>query len=109
VPLPTDAAAWLSDDDGSTWTRAEAAGFVKDGCQEMRGVTAYEDGFVAVGYDGKDAAVWHFDGATWRQLATQAGLAVGEPGRRVVDREPRRLSASADSGRSRPHGRTLHL
>ncbi len=77
VPLATDAAVWTSNDGGASWTRFDEAAFVKDGYQEMRGITPFDGGFVAVGYDAKDAAVWRSDGDGWREIASQPALAVG--------------------------------
>jgi serine/threonine-protein kinase len=77
VPLPTDAAAWSSTDGGASWSRNGDEGLVKDGYQEMRGVVAFGGGFVGVGYDTGDAAVWQSDGSTWTQLGAQPDLVPG--------------------------------
>jgi serine/threonine-protein kinase len=78
VPLATDPAVWTSSDGGSTWARTEAGVFVADGYQEMRGVVAFGEGLVAVGYDVKDAAVWRFEDDVWWQVAAKPDLAVGD-------------------------------
>jgi hypothetical protein len=77
VPAPTDAAAWISTDGGSSWSRNGDGGLVKDGYQEIRGVTAFGNGFVGVGYDAKAAAVWVSDGAIWSQVGSQPDLVPG--------------------------------
>ena len=90
TPLPTDAAAWISTDGGSSWSRNGDEGLAKDGYQEMRSATAFGGGFVAVGYDAKDAAVWLSDGAVWSQLVGQSSLvATGE----LVDLEMRDVTS----------------
>jgi hypothetical protein len=43
----------------------------------MRGVVAFGEGFVGVGYDIGDAAVWLGDGTTWSQVGTQPDLLPG--------------------------------
>jgi hypothetical protein len=62
---PTDAAAWYSAD-GRTWQRATPPAFNRPGRQELDRVAATDQGFVAVGSDGGDLAVWTSrDGASW--------------------------------------------
>ena len=63
-----DAAAWLSDDDGATWTRSPHAEHVFGGdqAQRMLDVAIWEGLVLAVGYSGstpesRDAAVWTAD------------------------------------------------
>jgi hypothetical protein len=74
VPLPTDAAAWISTDGGTSWARFGDDGLGKDGYQEMRAVVAFGSGFVGVGYDATAAAAWVNDGTAWGQVSGQAGL-----------------------------------
>jgi len=84
-----DAAVWYSLD-GATWSRVphDEAVFGGAGHQQIRGVTALESGFVAVGYEGDfsqhegdtsplnafggseaHAAVWHSDdGVSWMRV-----------------------------------------
>lgn len=78
VPLPTEAAAWISTDGGEAWERMDTEDLSKDGYQEMRSVTAAGDGFVAVGYDTADAAVWRFVDGSWHQVEEQPDLVVGD-------------------------------
>ena len=78
VPLPTDTAVWVSDDGGRSWTRVESESFGGERYQEMRGVTAYGPGFVGVGYDAKDGAVWRSEGGDWRRVGGQPGLEAGQ-------------------------------
>jgi hypothetical protein len=72
IPLPTDAAAWSSTDGGAAWSRNGDEGLVKDGYQEMRSVVAFGSGFVGVGYDTGNGAVWHSpDGQTWTLVTNE--------------------------------------
>jgi hypothetical protein len=84
VPLATDAAVWVSSDGGTTWARVEEPSFGGDGYQELRGVAAYDSGFVAVGHDRSDAAVWRSDGERWLRIEGSAGLTTSE-GRADLD------------------------
>jgi serine/threonine-protein kinase len=77
VPLPTDAAAWISTDGGASWSRFGDGGLAKDGYQEMRAATAFGNGFVGVGYDTQAAAVWVNDGISWGPLGDQPDLLPG--------------------------------
>jgi TIR domain len=63
-----DAAAWTSTD-GVEWAPADDpdAALAVAGDQAMRRVAAAGPGFVAVGYDVGDAAVWTFIAGVWRQ------------------------------------------
>jgi DNA-binding SARP family transcriptional activator len=80
-----DAAVWVSDDEGSTWSRVgvETEALRVVGSDEaMRDVVAVGDRLVAVGFRSKatdnDAAVWYSgDGLEWVAL-TQALGAPGE-------------------------------
>jgi hypothetical protein len=80
-----DAAVWVSSD-GRGWTRIPDGANVfsgegegpEDGDQWMADITAWRDGFVAVGSDGRgqnaeyDAAVWlSADGVTWTRVPDQ--------------------------------------
>jgi len=77
-PLPTDAAVWTSADGGSTWSRADADGFGGPGYQEIRGISAFGGGFVAVGHDRRDGAVWRSTGSGWSRLAEQPSFVPSE-------------------------------
>jgi hypothetical protein len=84
-----DAAVWVSSD-GQAWTRipddsnvfgGEFNLYNDDGDQQIRDITAWRGGFVAVGTDGRpwvfeyDAAVWLSpDGLTWTRVPDQDAL-----------------------------------
>ena len=74
TPLATDAAVWVSSDGGASWEREDVDGLRADNYQEMRGVVGDGTEFVAVGYDGKDAAVWRSDGGSWILTGTPGQL-----------------------------------
>jgi hypothetical protein len=77
TPLATDAAAWLSADGGASWQRTDASTLGGEGYLEMRGVTPFREGFVAVGYHGKDAAAWRFREGSWERAASGQSLSAG--------------------------------
>jgi hypothetical protein len=70
-----------------------AGTFAKPGYQEIRGVTDFGHGLVAVGSDRKAGAVWLSDGAEWRRVAADSpALAVtgGHPSSNLIDVQPLR-------------------
>jgi serine/threonine-protein kinase len=80
----TDAAAWTSSDDGSTWQRVDSptSGLHDLGNQLMHRVVRGPEGLVAVGHmvisESIDARVWKSgDGTDWTSLATAS---FGGPG-----------------------------
>jgi serine/threonine-protein kinase len=77
TPLATDAAAWLSADGGVSWQRTDASTLGGEGYLEMRGVTPFRDGFVAVGYHGKDGAAWRFSEGSWERAPSGQSLSAG--------------------------------
>lgn len=69
-PSVGDAAVWVSDDGGVNWSRVPNEGDLVGGAREkvIWDVMAVSDGFVAVGAEGSDAAVWiSEDGMSWAQ------------------------------------------
>ncbi len=69
LPVGDDAAVWTGD--GLTWSRVpnDATVFGGTGDQLMHDVCAGGPGFVAVGLDAPDAAVWtSSDGVTWARV-----------------------------------------
>jgi hypothetical protein len=74
---PTDAAAWYSAD-GRAWRRATPPAFNRPGRQELDRVAATAHGFVAVGRDRGDLAVWKSkDGASWVEARWFKNVPVG--------------------------------
>jgi Protein kinase domain len=74
-----DAAVWRFD--GSVWTRETLSG--EDGGQELWGITeSGSSGFIAVGSDSGDAAVWRSpDGEEWDRVSRDS---LEEPGEQVM-------------------------
>jgi hypothetical protein len=71
-----DAAVYVTAD-GVTWERVphDEAVFGGPGDQEMRAVTVWPGGLVAVGQDGDRGAVWtSADGLTWERVPDEAGV-----------------------------------
>ena len=83
----TNGAVWTSKD-GAAWSRApdDPTVFGGAGDQRIRGVTAFNSGLVAVGFDtgngSKDAAVWTSDGVTWSRVPADPAVfgSVTNPG-----------------------------
>jgi CHAT domain len=71
-PKDFDAAVWQSSDDGESWTRSAEADpdLAGDNTQLMKDVVGLRDRLIAVGRDGKDAAVWtSTDGLDWAPVS----------------------------------------
>jgi hypothetical protein len=77
-----DAAVWRSVD-GARWRVTGAASLADVGDQRMIAVTEFDDGLVAAGWDGSDAAVWVStdEGETWTPSTSPA---FGGDGRQLI-------------------------
>ena len=100
---PNRAAAWLSDDRGTSWERANVTNARYIG-QQMIAVTDAQSGLVAVGFDHSDqnglqeAAVWESaDGREWKSVATVSVADGSKPIMRGVAVLPGDLVAVGDS------------
>lgn len=94
-PGSEDAAVWLSDDGGETWSRVEGSRrqLGGSGAQSMSRVGGTPVGLLAAGFDtdpvdGKDGAVWiSKDGTSWKEFT---GGDLGGPGEQKLKRIARR-------------------
>jgi tRNA A-37 threonylcarbamoyl transferase component Bud32 len=80
-----DAAAWTSAD-GTNWNPASSASFDGPGHEDMLGVTAFGNEWVAVGYGTvageRDAAVWVRSGEAWSRIEDES---FGGPGDQQIN------------------------
>jgi hypothetical protein len=82
-----DAFVWMTD--GDQWISIENEDFGGEGTQEIRGLTVWEHGVVAVGWDTTDGAVWTSpDGLDWERASDPTGALAGDGNQRVHDVVP---------------------